>query len=214
MRKLTGLLALALLLPLTALAEFSEGIHYQSYPEPFPVTTGDRIEVREVFWYGCPHCYHLEHYIDQWLQNKPANAEFVRMPGIFRDSWIPHARAYYAFEAMGITEKMHPALMNEMHEKKRRLTKPEEFADLVAANGFDRQAFVEAYGSFAVNTQSRQAAILSQRYGISGVPAIIVDGRFRTSASEAGGYEKLFELVDYLVELAAKERSAGTQTGN
>ncbi|HBE91053.1 MAG TPA: disulfide bond formation protein DsbA [Gammaproteobacteria bacterium] len=207
MRKLIVLLALLTLLPMTAWSEFEEGVNYTRYPRAFPVATGDKIEVREIFWYGCPHCYNIEPEMQRWEKNSmPDNAELIRMPGIFRESWVPYARAFYAFQAMGILDKMHDALLIEIHQKKNRITTREQIADLVEAKGFDRKAFLSAYNSFSVDSQSRQAAIMTKRYGITGVPAIIVDGRFVTGAGQAGGQKQLFELINHLVGLATEER--------
>jgi len=212
MKKLIGLLILMTLLPLTAWAEFKEGVHYTRYARPFPVATGDRIEVREIFWYGCPHCYNLEPVLADWEKNgKPDNAELVRMPGIFRDSWVPYARAYYAFKAMGVLDTMHAAMYNEIHQKRNRMKTREDIADLVERTGLDRKAFLDAYNSFSVDTLSRQAAIMTKRYGITGVPSIVVDGRFLTGAGQAGGQKELFELVNHLVELSAKERAMAAE---
>lgn len=209
MKKLIGLFAILTLLPFTVWAEFEAGEHYTRYQRPFPVETGDKIEVREIFWYGCPHCYTLEPKLQAWKKNaKPDNAELVQMPGIFRDSWIPFARAFYAFSSMGILDTMHDALMVEIHQNKRQLNSREQLAELVAERGYDKKAFLNAYNSFSVETLTRQAAIMTKRYGITGVPAIVVDGRFVTDVSKAGGYDQLFKLINHLVELSAAERKA------
>ena len=207
MRKLIVLLALLTLLPMTAWSEFKEGENYVRYTRAFPVATGDKIEVREIFWYGCPHCYNLEPDLQRWEKSSmPDNAELIRMPGIFREAWVPYARAFYAFQAMGILDKMHDILMIEIHQKKHQVNSRDEIAALVEAKGYDKKAFLSAYNSFSVDSQSRQAAILTKRYGITGVPAIIVDGRFVTGAGQAGGQKQLFELINHLVELATEER--------
>ncbi|MCK5361179.1 MAG: thiol:disulfide interchange protein DsbA/DsbL, partial [Gammaproteobacteria bacterium] len=158
------------------------------------------------FWYGCPHCFNLEAPLNKWRQEGiPDNAEFLRMPGIFRDNWIPHARAYYAFEALGQTEKLHHAMMNEMHVKKKRLMTKDQIADFIATQGVDRKEFLDAYNSFSVDSLSRQAGIMTKRYNITGVPTIIVDGRYLVSTSHTGK-GKLFKVVNYLVEKAAALR--------
>ena len=183
--------------------EFKEGVEYTSFIKPYPVITGDKIEVREIFWYGCPHCFNLEAPMNKWRkEGMPANAEFIRMPGIFRENWVPHARAYYAFEALGQTEKLHHAMMNEMHVKKKRLKTKDQIADFIATQGVDRKEFLDAYNSFSVDSLSRQAGIMTKRYGITGVPSIIVDGRYLVSASHAGKGQ-LFNVVNYLVDKAA-----------
>jgi len=130
------------------------------------------------------------------------NAEFIRMPGIFREDWIPYARAYYSFEALGQTEKLHHAMMNVIHVKKKRLTTKDQIADFIATQGVDRKEFLDAYTSFSVDSLSRQAGIMTKRYGITGVPSIIVDGRYLVSASHAGKGQ-LFKVVNYLVEKSA-----------
>ncbi len=207
MKKLVALIAFLTFLPITGWAEFKDGEHYARYPQQFPVATGDKIEVREIFWYGCPHCYNLEPKLQKWEKEAmPENAELVRMPGIFRESWVPGARAYYSFKSMGILDTMHNALMIEIHQKKRPMNTREQLADLVEAKGYDRKAFLNAYNSFSVDSLSRQATIMTKRYGITGVPAIVVDGRYVTGVGQAGGYDQLFKLINYLVERAAEER--------
>jgi len=209
------LLFLLFLSPTLLMAEqYSEGIEYTKYGKPFPVSTGDKIEVREIFWYGCPHCYYLEEPLNKWLNNGiPANAEFVRMPGIFRDSWVPHARAYYAFDALGQSKELHHAMMNVMHVKKQKLMTEDQIADFIATQGVDRKAFIDAYNSFSVDSLSRQAQIMTKRYGITGVPSLIVDGRYLVSSSLAGGHEEMLSVVNYLVEQAAKDRQVEKTQG-
>ena len=204
LKKSLFLLLILCLSPAILMAdEFKEGVEYTSFTKPYPVITGDKIEVREIFWYGCPHCFNLEAPMNKWRkEGMPANAEFIRMPGIFRENWVPHARAYYAFEALGQTEKLHHAMMNEMHVKKKRLKTKDQIADFIATQGVDRKEFLDAYNSFSVDSLSRQAAIMTKRYGITGVPSIIVDGRYLVSASHAGKGQ-LFNVVNYLVDKAA-----------
>ena len=208
MKKSFFLLILLFLSPTLLMAEqYSEGVEYTKYAKPFPVSTGDKIEVREIFWYGCPHCYYLEGPLNKWLNEaKPANVEFIRMPGIFRDSWVPHARSYYSFEALDQTDKLHHALMYAMHAKNQKLMSMDQIADFVASQGVDRNAFIDAYNSFSVDSLSRQAQIMTKRYGITGVPSIIVDGRYLVSSSLAGGHEEMFKVVNYLVGLATEDR--------
>ena len=73
-------------------AQFELGKHYVQLPSGSVVETDDKIEVREFFWYGCPHCYSLEPYLERWLKTKPDEVAYVRTPGVAR-KWIPHARA-------------------------------------------------------------------------------------------------------------------------
>lgn len=210
MKKLLLLLLTLTLSPAILMAEeYSEGIEYTQYKKPFPVSTGDKIEVKEAFWYGCPHCFNLEAPLNKWLKEGiPANAEFIRMPGIFRDSWAVHARAYYAFESLGQTERLHHALMNVIHVKKQRLATEDQIADFVATQGVDRKKFIDAYNSFSVDALTRQAKIMGGRYEITGVPSIVVDGRYLVTTTTAGGREELFKVVNYLVKQSVADRQA------
>ena len=208
MKKILFLLLTLILSPTILMAEeYSEGVEYTKYKKPLPVTTGDRIEVREIFWYGCPHCFTLDAPLNKWRKEGiPADAEFIRMPAIFRDSWMVHARAYYAFESLDQTEKLHHALMNVMHVKKQRLVSKDQIADFVSTQGIDRKKFLDAYNSFSVDALSRQAKIMTGRYGITGVPSVVVDGRYLVTTTTAGGTEELFKVVNYLVQQAAEAR--------
>lgn len=209
MKKIIFLIStLCLFLPTFAVAEeYSEGVEYIAYNRPFPVSTGDKIEVKEIFWYGCPHCYNLEGPLNKWRKEvMPDNASFVRMPGIFRENWIPHARTYYAFEALGQTEKLHHAMMNTIHAKKQRLVTKDQIADFVATQGIDRKEFLDAYNSFSVDSLSRQAAIMTKRYNITGVPTLIIDGRYLVSTNMAGGTKEVFKVVDHLIKKATELR--------
>lgn len=202
---LPAVLSMFLLLPAAAQAEPLEGVEYQRVA-PQPVETGAKIEVREFFWYGCPHCYSLEPFLEKWLKTMPKNARFVRTPAIFNEQWAIHARAYYAFEALGITGKMHSAVFHAMHSEKRQLLTADSLAGFVAEKGGDRTAFLNAYNSFGMQANINRATQLGQAYRLESVPTLIVDGKYITNANIAGGYDKIPAMLDFLVKKAAAER--------
>lgn len=193
------------LLPGATQAQFVEGTHYRKLVFAQLVDTGDKIEVREFFWYGCSHCYDLEPTLKGWLKTKPANVKFITTPGA-APRWIVHAKAYYAFETLGIRDKLHTAFFDAIHLQRRQLRDEFSIAEFVAEQGVDKQAFLKAYQSFGVNLQVEQAKNLNKTYGINTVPALVVDGRYVTSVQMAGGNARLFSLLNHLVEKAAKER--------
>jgi len=208
MRKLISLPLFALLLlPLAGQAQFLEGVEYTRV-SPQPVETGKKIEVREFFWYGCPHCYSLEPSVEKWLKTTPKNAQFVRTPAVFNEQWAVHARAYYAFETLGIMAKMHEPLFHALHVDKRRLFDAESIAAFVAEKGGDRQAFLDAYNSFGMQANLNRATQAGRAYHIESVPTLIVDGKYMTNANIAGGYDRVMQVVDFLIKKAAAERSA------
>lgn len=180
--------------------DFTAGRHYEVITPAQPTRTGDKIEVMELFWYGCPHCYTFEPHIKQWLESKPDYVEFVRMPAIFADDWMIHARAFFAAQQLGVLDTVHTPLFEAIHVKKRKLFTENDLATFFAEFGTAEEAFREAYNSFDVDTKSRQAAAATRSYGITGVPAIIINGKYRSSARSVGSYENLLKLVDYLAD--------------
>ncbi len=185
---------------------FIEGGHYELLSEVQPVQTGEKIEVAELFWYRCPHCYRLEPYMLAWVKTKPENAEFVLIPAVLNKQWAFHARVYYTFETLGLVEQLHAALFTALHAEGKKLNSIEKIADWAAEKGADRQSIIDAFSSFAIENKLNFAQVMSRKYGISGVPSIIVDGRYRTSVSLAGSHEKLIEVINFLVAKAAEVR--------
>ena len=212
MTKLIRLFMLAgcsvLLLPAAANAEgnFKEKIHYELVLPPQPTTAPKgKVEVVEMFWYGCPHCNALEPYVSRWLKNKADNVEFVRIPAVFQPAWELHARAYYTEEILGVLDKIHSALFEAIHGQRRKLVNEQQIMEFFAEHGVKNEDFKRVFHSFAVEAKVRRAKDLSHRYGIDGVPSLIVNGKYRTGAQLAGGNANIFKVVDFLVEKEAKQ---------
>ncbi len=205
-RLLCGLLlALGALPMLAGAAEpYQAGRDYQEIAFPQPVETGAKIEVREFFWYGCPHCYHLEPALNAWLKKKPVNAEFVRTPGV-APNWMTHAQAFYAFESMGVEQKLHGIVFDAVQSGEP-LDDEDALAEFASHHGVDPQKFRDAFRSFGVHMQLERATQLNQAYGINSVPTLVVDGKYMTSPAMAGGDERVMQVVDYLIAKAARER--------
>lgn len=188
------LVLLACALPLAVRAAdpaFQEGKDYVRLPTPAPTATPDKIEVIEMFWYGCPHCYDLEPIAQEWLKRKPENVIFTRIPVAFGKTWESGARAYYAAEALGVLDKIHQPLFDAFHQHK--LNNEDQLAAFFAEYGVDQEAFRKAYKSFQTETQLRRGNQLAQRYGVRGVPAVIVNGKYDVRSP------RIFEVVDFLI---------------
>ena len=196
------------LIPGIALAAISykEKIHYElvSPAQPTSVDEG-KIEVVEMFWYGCPHCNALEPYVERWVGKIPKEAQFVRMPAIFRPEWEIHARAFYTAEILGVLDKTHAAMFDAIHNQHRKLNTEAELMDFFKQHGVSNKDFQRVFKSFAVEAKIRRSKDMSQRYGIRGVPSIIVNGKYRTSANLANGNANIFKVVNFLID---KEASA------
>lgn len=204
MKKFLTLLALLLLAP-PGFAAFEEGVQYQKIATPQPIASDDKIEVLELFWYGCPHCYHLEPELDAWLEKKPDDIEFVRVPAVLGPSWELLARGYYTAELLGVLEKIHEPLFERLHKQRKTIRDVSELKAFFEEQGVSGADFDKTYNSFAVVTRTNRAKEAHSRYGVTGVPTLVVDGKYRTSASMAGSNEKMLEVVDFLID---KERQS------
>ncbi len=149
----------------------------------------------KIFWYGCPHCFDFELYVNEWLKNKPDDVEFRRMPGVFRKNWIPGAKA------LSVTEKTHTAIFHAMQVEKRKLDDADSIADVFEEQGVSRDDFDKAWNSFTVDSKVREAMQMSRQYGISGVPAVVINGKYRTSGGTTGSYPQLLKVIDHLIEM-------------
>lgn len=182
----------------TGLAQAEAGFEVLSPAQP--VQNPEKIEVIEFFWYGCPHCYSLEPAMNAWLKTKPANVEFTRQPAIFSDLWGKHAKAFFTAEALGVVEKVHADFFDAIQNKKQKLIAEEDLAKFFAAHGVKDEDFRAAYNSFLVDAKMRQAETMAARYGITGVPALIVNGKYRITATTAKSQENMLNITNQLIQ--------------
>lgn len=183
---------------------YRAGVDFDIIGQPVPAGSDGKVEVVEMFWYGCPHCYEFEPLLEDWLENKPENVEFVRIPAIFNNPrWKLHAQAYYTAEVLGILEKFHKPFFNALHRDRLRMNDKASVAQFFERMDVDAKTFEETFESFAVQTKVRRAADLTRRYGITGVPAMIVNGKYRSDGTKARSYERLLDIVESLVKQEA-----------
>lgn len=189
---------------------FKPGTHYDVLPVAVPTRNPEKIEVVELFWYGCPHCYNFDPILQKWAKELPEHVDFWHSPAAFNDTWKLHAQAYYTFKALKIADKMHQPFFDALVKERRQLNSPEAIADFVASNGGDREQFLKAFYSFSVKSQTAQAEKRGMSYRATGVPALIVNGKYRIASTVPGGFEGMLEIADFLI---AKERKAAAKTG-
>lgn len=193
----------ASLLPLASMATplaYVEGVHYKPTAERIATSDENIVEVIELFSYSCPHCFNLDPQVQEWEKTLPENVTFSHVPAIFRDSWLQLARVFYAAEATGDLETLHPLIFNAIHVEKRRLQTEEQLLDFVAEQGIDRDMFAKTMNSFSVKGKVKKALLLSQTSGITGVPSMIVNGKYIVDAPMAGGMPELLKVVDFLIQ--------------
>jgi len=199
---------LTLALPGLSLAQGApvEGTNYVKLSQRAPTSApAGKVEVVEFFWYGCPHCNHFEPYLAAWLSKLPADVSFRRVPVAFRENPFGiHQRMYFAVEAMGLLNTLHPKIFRAIHEDQLKLDKPELIQDFVAKQGVDAAKFKEVYGSFSVANQVRRASQLQDSYGVEGVPSMGVAGKYYTDGTMAGSMQTVLQVVEYLAATARK----------
>ena len=197
----TTLLLSALLIPLPSIAqsEFIDGTHYAATPIQLSTSDKTKIEVMELFSYSCPHCFRLDPQIEAWKKTLPESVNFVRVPAIFRDSWLQLARVFYTAEATGDLDALHPLIFNAIHIEKRQLQTEAQLLEFITEQGIDRSNFIKIMESGDIVAKVKNALLLSQTSGITGVPSMIVNGLYRTDALLAGGMEKMLDSTDFLI---------------
>jgi len=185
--------------------QFKEGSHYVRVvpAQPTSVAPG-KVEVIEVFWYGCSHCFALDPALESWrTRNKPAYVEFVRIPAMWNDATRMHARVFYTAQVLGKLDELHSQIFREIHASGNPLNTVEKISAFFRDHGVSADDFQKAFSSFAVENKLQQADFLNRRYRIDSVPMLIVNGKYRTDLGMAGSEERLFSLIG---ELAASER--------
>ncbi len=214
-------LILGLVLPLLACAEhhaesaektYTEGKHYTIIAGAAKPAKSDTVNVTEVFWYGCGHCYKFEKPLHAWLKKKPSFIEFTqspamwkqRRPGVPHDMMWTHAKLFYAAKAIQGLDKLHPVFFDAMHKERKMLFDDAEITAVVNKAGFDGKNFIGVMNSFAVSGQVKQADDRQRQYKITGTPEIVVADYYHISASKAGGQKEMLEVAEYLAKKLKK----------
>lgn len=188
---------------LVVAADFKAGEHFAEVsPGIGQVATGvadGQTEVVELFWYGCPHCYSFEPILEGWAEEKPENIVITRVPAVFNKRWAFHAQVFYTAEVLSVLDQVHLPLFDAIHKGRRQMATEDEIAELFErVAGVDRATFDQAFNSFAVDAKLRRAAQITRDAKLTGVPALMIGGTARTTASQAGGYEQMLELAEAL----------------
>jgi len=192
---------------------FVEGKHYHRISPVVETDVEDgQVEVLELFWYGCPHCFQFEPHLTGWKETKADYISFTRMPAVLNRGWLAHARAYYTLETMGELERMHSIFFEAIHVQGRRLRDVESMARFLSQHDVDAEKFKSAYDSLYVETKINRSGQLVRQYDSSSVPTVIINGKYRTSAGDAGGHENVLRVINMLAEQEAGAVAAASAT--
>lgn len=213
MRKLLATLMLLIsttVMSTLVMADPQMGNEFNQTVQTIPTANPAKIEVVELFWYGCPHCYQLEPQLNTWLKTLPKDVTFKRMPALPRPDWAPMAKAFYAMESLGVSEKLHTKLFEALHKQRAFLPNDERAVIdwITKEGGFDRKRVEAEFSSFSLSTKMNQAAQLFRATGATGVPTLMVDGKYITSVTMAGGNQEVFNVVNYIIEHVRADKAA------
>ncbi|WFF40972.1 thiol:disulfide interchange protein DsbA/DsbL [Salinicola endophyticus] len=184
-----------------------EGKDYQVIEQPMKSEApANKIEVTEVFWYGCPHCYALEKPLNEWVASLPDDVEFDRMAAPLGRVWEQHAKAFYAAKSLGIEHEMRQDFMDAIHKQGKRLTDEDDIAEFFTHYGVTKEQALKALDSFGVKSQIQQAAAKMRSYQLMGVPDLIVDNHYVVTPDSAGSLENMPKIASALIEKVREER--------
>lgn len=188
----------------SAFAESEQGMGYKLLNPPQPTSTR-KIEVLEFFFYGCSHCFHLHPYLSAWEKTMPKDVELIYMPTIFRDSWEPMARTFYALESLSQLNQLHDTLYKVWNINNEVLEEEAKILDFVSKHGVNREKFSAAYNSFSMQSKVVRAKQMIRSYGISGTPTLVVDGKYVITGLQP---EETIRTLNKVIEMARREHSA------
>ncbi len=189
---------------------FEQGVHFKKLPVPVQTQDKEKIEVVEIFSYGCVHCYNFDPQVEQWRSRQDDDIGFRRIPAVFSQAWEPLARAFYAAQVLGVSEKVHMPIFAAIHQAGINLQTAAQMARLFSNSaGIDEAEFISVFNSFGVRSQVQQAGADSRMYRITGVPTLVVAGKYVVDGVMAGNNTRMLQVVDFLVQ---QERDLSTNS--
>ena len=186
----------------TMAATFTEGKDFTIAANPTKITVPGKIEVREFFWYGCPHCFKLEPHMQAWLKKIPKDVNFIRTPAAMNPVWEMGARGYYTSEALGVRKKTHLPLFHAIHDGNQQIFDQKSQAKFFTKYGIPEAKFNSTFNSFAVTAKVSESNKLAAQLQLTGVPAVVVNGKYIVQGED----EKVTQVVSYLVDLERKAK--------
>mgnify|MGYP001313858245 CR=1 FL=1 len=205
MFKRIGAIIALVSLPMFALAaDYQAGTHYIVLDQPIKSSNTETVVVNEFFGYTCPHCNDFESQLHHWASKQADSVTFMPIPVVFGRSWEPYAKAYFVALNLGVLDQTHQAMYDAVHIDERRMTNRQALASFFAEHGVSASDFDSAYDSFDLQNKLRQGGRLAAKAQITGVPSMLVNGKYMVNATLAGSKEGMLAVVDYLVELESQ----------
>jgi thiol:disulfide interchange protein DsbA len=181
--------------------QFSEGEHFTMLTTAQGTSSApDVIEVAEVFWYGCPHCFNFDPYLKKWVPELPDDTRFIRLPVMWNPTNQIHARIFYTAEALTKLDVMHDAIFKEMHVNRKQLTSEDDIRELFLRFDVSEEEFNGTFRSFAVESKLKRAKNLTERYRIQSVPLLVINGKYLTTGSGVKNFDDMLAVANELIE--------------
>ena len=185
--------------------QYQAGVHYEVLPQSIRTADPNKIEVNEVFSYTCSHCYNFESVIHPWSETLAADVDFQRTPAVWQPALEPYARAYFSAKALQVLDKVHIPIFEAIHVQRKSVRTEQDIAAIFVAEGVDKAKFSQVYNSFGINSLVNQAKSRVRGYRVQGTPEVIVNGKYRVSTRNAGGFNGMLKVAEFLID---KERAA------
>lgn len=181
--------------------QYQEGQHFNKLTSAQGTSSSPgKIEVAEVFWYGCSHCYNLEPVLSDWVKKLPADVSFVRIPVMWNPTNEIHGRVYYTAEALGKLDRINPAMFKAIHVENRPLTEEKDILAFFEQNGVPAADFNKTFRSFAVESALKRAKDLTVKYKVRGVPLLVIDGKYTTDGPQIRNHQDLLAVTEELIQ--------------
>ena len=185
------------------------GVNFKTTKEAIPTESKDKIEVIELFWYGCIHCFNMDPYLDKWADDLPKDVTFRRIPAIPRKDWVASAKAYYALESLGLVNKLHEKLFDAIHKEKIfKHNDTKALVNWITLNGkLDKKDVEAAFNSFSMKSKLSRSFKIFKAAGATGVPTMIIDGKYVTSSTMAGGEKNAIDIMNFIIKNVRKDKA-------
>lgn len=184
---------------------FAQGYTTLKSQAPLQVTA-DKIEVTAVFSYTCPYCYQLEPLLQTWSTQQQDDVQLVHLPAAFNKQWEHLARGYYIMDALNLTEQAHMAMFNAIHQENANLGSQRALGKFFERYGVESEKVSQLYTSFGVESRLRQDISRLKAYRITGVPALVIDGRYVVDGNSAGSLANMLKVADQIIANLRKSR--------
>jgi thiol:disulfide interchange protein DsbA len=189
----------------TAPATFKEGQDYLVLPDNASTETTkskNNITIIEFFNYGCPACFKLDPYLEQWLAHKPKNIIFERIPVVFEPGWTIYAKTYLALIQLKLEHKITPIIFNAIHTDNLDLSNIDAMSDFLNSKELTKENFLNTYNSPNIDIALAKNKKITNDFLVFQIPGIVIDGKYKVDPSLSGGdYPRLIQTINYLINL-------------